>query len=325
MSDSELQEQFMKLDNLVDHQELNDELQSLDDLLGELQEEEEAAPVKTPEPRVHWRKRDIDGNIVYARPRSSRNQSDKECFLQDLQHSLSDISDDEASPLGTSRDPLPASSSWSTRQSLFSERWRTEIPRLVNTAVAQGNVATRICQQCGSNPAAVWCCDCRPLSFFCAECDVSMHTRHVLHNRDATTPGFYQPLPPTTFVVDKALSHCGKFWFIPDKICGCSSESLRLSPGKTVAVITMNGRYDLSMPELSWAAGVVDLNRSDYWSATLHFATIYATDVFFSFEEMKMAAPRLSCQAFVRMLDQRTVRFGRTGKISTDSFQKSFF
>ncbi len=78
------------------------------------------------------------------------------------------------------------------------------------------------------------------------------------------------------------------------------------------------GRNDLSMPELSceacqatWAAGVVDLNRSDYWPATLHFATIYATDVFFSFEEMKMAAPGLSCQAFVRMLDQRTVRFGR--------------
>ncbi|XP_046701350.1 uncharacterized protein LOC124383003 isoform X2 [Silurus meridionalis] len=86
------------------------------------------------------------------------------------------------------------------------------------------------------------------------------------------------------------------------------------------------------MPELSyeacqatWAAGVVELNRSDYWPATLNFATIYATDVFFSFEEMKMAAPGLSCQAFSRMLDQRTVRFGRTGKISTDSFQKSFF
>ncbi len=31
---------------------------------------------------------------------------------------------------------------------------------------------------------------------------------------DAMTPGFYQPLPPTTFVVDKALSHCGKFWFV---------------------------------------------------------------------------------------------------------------
>ncbi|XP_058638228.1 uncharacterized protein LOC131544180 [Onychostoma macrolepis] len=110
------------------------------------------------------------------------------------------------------------------------------------------------------------------------------------------TPGLYQPLPPTTFVVDKALSHCVRLVpvEIPDKMCGCSSESLRLSPGKTVAVITMNGRYDLSMPVLSWAAGVVDLNRSDYWPATLHFATIYATDVFFSFEEMKMAAPGLS-------------------------------
>ncbi len=64
----------------------------------------------------------------------------------------------------------------------------------------------------GRNPAVVRCCNCRPRPFFCAECDVSMHTRHVLHNRDAMTPGFYQPLPPTTFVVDKGLSHCGKLW-----------------------------------------------------------------------------------------------------------------
>ncbi|XP_026116848.1 uncharacterized protein LOC113095716 [Carassius auratus] len=325
MSDSELQEQLMELDKLVDDQELNDELQSLDDLIGELQEEKEVAPVKTPEPRVRWRKRDIDGNIVYARPRSSRNQSNKadpirksdppinapatncevtfapeavESFLQDLQHSLSNTSDDEASSLETSRGPLLASSNWSTRQSLFSERWRTERPRLVNTAAAHENVATRICQQCGSNPAAVRCSDCRPQPFFCAQCDVSMHTRHVLHNRDAMTAGSYQPLPPTTFVVDKALSHCVRLVpvEIPYKICDCSRESLRVSPGKTVAVITMNGRYDLSMPELSceacqatWAAGVGDLNLSDYWPATLHFATIYATDVFFSFEEMNMS------------------------------------
>ncbi|KAG1924835.1 hypothetical protein F2P79_025903 [Pimephales promelas] len=189
-------------------------------------------------------------------------------------------------------------------------------------------------QQCGSNPAAVRCCDCRPRPFFCAECDVSMHTRHVLHNRDAMTAGFFQPLPPTTYVVDKALSHCVRLVPVemPDKICGCSPESLRVSPGKTVALVTMNGRHDLSMPELiceacqaTWTSGVADLNRSDYWPATLQFATVYATDVFFSFEEMKMAAPGLSCQAFLRMLNQRTVRFGRTGKISADSFLKSFF
>ena len=77
------------------------------------------------------------------------------------------------------------------------------------------------------------------------------------------------------------------------------------------------GRYDLSMPELgcdvcqaTWSAGLDDLIKNDYWPATLHFATIYSTDIFYSFEEMKMAAPGLSCQAYLRMLDRRTVQFG---------------
>lgn len=71
------------------------------------------------------------------------------------------------------------------------------------------------------------------------------------------------------------------------------------------------------MPELvcetcgaSGIAGVDDLLRSDYWPATLHFSTIFANDTFISFEESKMVAPGLSCQAFLRMLDRRTVRFG---------------
>ena len=41
--------------------------------------------------------------------------------------------------------------------------------------------------------------------------------------------------------------------------------------------------------------------------ATLHFATIYDTDVFFSLEEFKMAAPGLSCQAFLEMLDRLSI------------------
>ena len=78
------------------------------------------------------------------------------------------------------------------------------------------------------------------------------------------------------------------------------------------------GRYDLRMPELScteckatWTAEVDDLIRRNYWPATLQFATVYATDVFISYEQMKMGSPGLSCQAFLRMLDHRTVHFGR--------------
>ncbi|KAI4799985.1 hypothetical protein KUCAC02_016523 [Chaenocephalus aceratus] len=185
-----------------------------------------------------------------------------ECFLRDLQHSLSDTSEDvqEASARTA---PLKASLDWGTRKSLFSERWKTERPRLVNNTVEQEDVANRICQQCGSKPAAVRCRDCRPSPFFCTECDVGMHTRHVLHNRDAMIAGFFQPLPPSTVVVDKALSLRLVPVEMPAEICSCSPFSLRVNPGKTVAVVTVNGRHDLSMPELScdachatWAAGV---------------------------------------------------------------------
>ncbi|XP_039681961.1 uncharacterized protein LOC120575309 [Perca fluviatilis] len=114
------------------------------------------------------------------------------------------------------------------------------------------------------------------------------------------THGFFHPLPPTTCVVERVLTQCG--------------------------------RYDLRLPqtrckacEATWSPGVDDLIRNDYWPATSHHSTVYATDVLFSFEELKMAALGLSSQAFLRMLDQRTVRFGRSGDITADSFRKSFF
>ncbi|KAF3844310.1 hypothetical protein F7725_007473 [Dissostichus mawsoni] len=84
-----------------------------------------------------------------------------ECFLQDLQLSLSDASGDELETSAPTA-PLMASLDWGTRKSLFLERWKTERPRLINSTAAQENVANRICQQCGSNPAAVRCRDCRP-------------------------------------------------------------------------------------------------------------------------------------------------------------------
>lgn len=65
-----------------------------------------------------------------------------------------------------------------------------------------------------------------------------------------------------------------------------------------------------------WIPDLKDF-RNDYWPATEHFATIYAMDVFSSYENLKMAAPGVSCQAFLRMIDQRTIRFGRVGILLT--------
>ncbi|XP_049457236.1 uncharacterized protein LOC125904015 [Epinephelus fuscoguttatus] len=47
-------------------------------------------------------------------------------------------------------------------------------------------------------------------------------------------------------------------------------------------------------------------------------------DVFSTFKEMKTVAPSLSRQAFLQMLESRTVHFGRDGKIYGDVFQRSF-
>ncbi|XP_026075825.1 uncharacterized protein LOC113054458 [Carassius auratus] len=47
-------------------------------------------------------------------------------------------------------------------------------------------------------------------------------------------------------------------------------------------------------------------------------------DVFSTFEEMKTVAPGLSRQGFLRLLEQRTEQFGRSGKIHGDAFQRSF-
>ncbi|MED6250011.1 hypothetical protein ATANTOWER_023107 [Ataeniobius toweri] len=69
------------------------------------------------------------------------------------------------------------------------------------------HIYAHICQQCGSNPAALRCRDCLPRPFFCDKCDVMMHSRYVLHNRKIMTAGFFQPLPPTTYVLNKTLCH----------------------------------------------------------------------------------------------------------------------
>ncbi|KAL7880617.1 hypothetical protein SRHO_G00028710 [Serrasalmus rhombeus] len=56
---------------------------------------------------------------------------------------------------------------------------------------------------------------------------------------------------------------------------------------------------------------MTDLLRRGYWLGNINFCIVFAADVFLSFREMKMAAPGLSIQAFVKMLQKRTVRFGR--------------
>ncbi|KAJ8333369.1 hypothetical protein SKAU_G00413770 [Synaphobranchus kaupii] len=118
---------------------------------------------------------------------------------------------------------------------------------------------------------------------------------------------------------------------LPESICVCNHPNLSLTAGKPVTLVTINGRYDLCLPSLccqscqkSWTPEVVDLLACNYWPATVSCQTIYMLDVFASFADMKVMAPALSRQAFMKLLEQRSIRCGRGGSICGDSFQKSY-
>ncbi|KAG9278143.1 hypothetical protein AMEX_G5953 [Astyanax mexicanus] len=113
--------------------------------------------------------------------------------------------------------------------------------------------------------------------------------------------------------------------------CACTHSNLKLTCGKEVMLIGINGRYKLHLPALSctkcltsWTAGLDELVQSGYWPATINHQTIFDVDLFQSFHDLKQLAPGLSRQAFIGMLDERTKSFGRTGKICGDTFQRSF-
>ncbi|XP_026100170.1 uncharacterized protein LOC113071007 isoform X3 [Carassius auratus] len=104
----------------------------------------------------------------------------------------------------------------------------------------------------------------------------------------------------------------------PDKICDCDPQNLAVVAGRSVMLICINGRYDVFLPVMncraclaSWTPEVVDLLFSGYWPGTVEFQTIYKVDLFTSFEDLKITAPGLSRQAFVKMLQQRSQQFGR--------------
>ncbi|KAI9535131.1 hypothetical protein NQZ68_007222 [Dissostichus eleginoides] len=66
---------------------------------------------------VRWKKRDSEGNLIFARPRSTRNDSNQAIAPEtvDLQQSLSDTTGDEVVAQIPSASLL-ASTNWSTRE-----------------------------------------------------------------------------------------------------------------------------------------------------------------------------------------------------------------
>ncbi|KAK7133235.1 hypothetical protein R3I94_015188 [Phoxinus phoxinus] len=348
--------------------ELEEELQDVNRVLrvleSEAQKELKAQREHNPTP-VQWKKRDRHGFVIPKRPSSSSRKnsgmpsaatskqhqrteqprcvaptdvvasvnlikgSETEVLRQELLELLEDGVDEVDSTEDTAvtweASPESAATDWEIRNKVSSQKWKEARPFLVENMLATQDPHPHCGCQC-SKQAVVRCLDCLPFPFLCEDCDTAVHSRAVLHNRESLTGGFLQPLSELHQQMSRLLPIQR-----PDRVCGCSTGNIHVSPGRNVAVITINGRYNLVLPAVSctscfltWSPTIKDIQRDGYWPGTMNFCTLYTTDVFQSFYDLKMAAPGVSLKAYIKMLDERTGRFGRAGKISADTFSKSF-
>ncbi|XP_065140166.1 uncharacterized protein [Paramisgurnus dabryanus] len=320
-------------------------------------------------PTVEWRERDSQGDIIYKCPRAKRatvkrirgdhnkNSAGPLVTENDLSVGHAEVSEtadanfeelrrlldtqegdaDDVTPIQDNV-PRSASNDWTIRSAIREERWKEARAFLVENILRGEDASSSICQHCRSNAAVVRCRDCLPYPFLCGDCDEQRHgSFFVLHNRDSLVSGFLQPLPPSTGFMQAAVQISIKQLVrllpveIPAHICGCSDGAVLVSSGRPITLITMNGRYNLSMPHLSCAVceysrepSLTELQRSLYWPGNIPASVLFTTDVLVSFHEMKIASPGISFQAFVKMLDEKTIFFGRSGKISANVFSCSF-
>ncbi|XP_072574324.1 uncharacterized protein [Paramormyrops kingsleyae] len=227
------------------------------------------------------------------------------------------------------------SSSWSLRQQKTAQQWKEARPFHLKCLLETHNVGHPLCSHC-SEAAVIRCRECLPWQWFCGRCDVQCHQRLVLHNRESLHEGFFKPISPSTFIVKEDVGCCIKeqqciLPVVNIPKCPCDLPNMSVSPGKAVILISINGRYDLHQPLFAcqkcsqqWAPDFQDLLNSGYWPASSSSNIFYTLDVFSSFNELKVIAPTLSRQAFVKLLEHRTRCGGRSGPVCGDTLQRSF-
>ncbi|KAF3840644.1 hypothetical protein F7725_006506 [Dissostichus mawsoni] len=224
-----------------------------------------------------------------------------ETHLQELRDTLTAVQVPEATD-GTV-------SAWAQRQLLTDVRMKTARPMLFNTNLSAERIAIQKCHRCCAEEAVIRCLDCVPLDmeFLCATCDMEAHKRNIFHDREAVFNGFLEPIPPTT-----------AGWWMKMASLSFVNKDVTVTPWKHISVVTINGRYNVCLPRKScpscsaeWTPEVKDLLLYRYWPASTSCQTLYKYDVFTSFEHMKVTAPAMSRQAFLKMLEHRSVQAGR--------------
>ncbi|XDV26102.1 hypothetical protein PO909_029890 [Leuciscus waleckii] len=326
-------------------QQLNEWLEAAKTMADELETQKTKKKRKkkgTEVSNVSWRKRDQHGYILPQRvqkkrsvkPAGTREISEVEdvqmndipqegpSLDQNLQR-LKNLLTSVAVSASVEVEETPTMSAWTKRQVISEKKFRAAMPEILNCMLAAETVTQHCCQQCKTVDAVVRCLDCVPSGnqFFCSSCDTEIHRKNVFHDREAMFDGFLKPIPPTSVVV---VDESGQYQLReqvppPIQICSCGPNlDFKMIPGKQSVLVTINGPYNLCLPCIScplcsskWTPGISDLLQYRYWPATTSCQMLFKFDLFTSFEQMKLASPALSQQAFLRMLEHRCLCTGR--------------
>ncbi|KAG7455545.1 hypothetical protein MATL_G00257920 [Megalops atlanticus] len=219
----------------------------------------ESTPAPAARPRQRQRKRNSEG-----RPLTSDHQEAEVLIPPAVEHwdnTRSSAADALLQELQAAEvqvpEPPTASNDWATRSIMAAERWKEARPQLLLSALASEAIQNLYCGRCHVKKAVVECKECLPSSFLCEDCDCGVHSLMALHNRRSMISGFYVPLPPTVVVHVKDGDYCHDSQArilpmrVPQNICDCSPSAISLGPGREILFVNMNGRYDLTLPEVS--------------------------------------------------------------------------
>ena len=87
-------------------------------------------------------------------------------------------------------------SSWHSRMEQVSENWGSSRRQIIEALIFM-EVSPGSCHLCHKNSAVIRCCDCS-MRNFCGPCDIAVHGKMPLHDRQFFHPlGCFQPIPPT--------------------------------------------------------------------------------------------------------------------------------
>ncbi|TKS91162.1 hypothetical protein D9C73_025296 [Collichthys lucidus] len=213
--------------------------------------------------KVTWRKRDRNGNIIpqhlnllaLVSSQELRNYTKMKFLRRSQILILRDLLSSVTVPASPEVEETPTMSAWTQRQLTAQRRFRAAMPELLNCKLAAETVTKKFCQQCKTADAVVRCLDCVPsgTQFLCPACDSTVHKKHVFHDREAMTGGFFQPIPPTSSVmIDQSGQHqlaeqvCVLPIPLPLQVCTCGTDQdFTIVPGKQTVLVTINGRADM--------------------------------------------------------------------------------